>query len=188
MKLTFRASRRILGGTALLCATAALPGMVLAGPAMASAAAPQAAAGSAPAIPRCHSGQTLIWIGLGLGGGTAGTIFYPLEFTNISKHTCTLFGFPSITALNRSGRQVGRSSRRLTSRHRVITLRPGSTAHSSLGIIEAGNLCSKPVNASTLRIRAPHQARTTRLPFPTQQCRGKRVLVAGPVRAGVGIP
>jgi hypothetical protein len=188
MKLTFRATRRILGGTALLCATAALPGMVLAGPAMASAAAPRANAGAAPAIPRCHSGQTLTWLGLGLGGGTAGTIFYPLEFTNISKHTCELSGYPSVAALGKNGRQIGKSSRRLTSHHRAITLRPRQTAHASLGIIEAGNVCNKPVNASALKIRAPHQARATRLPFQFQACRGKRVLVAGPVRAGVGIP
>ena len=188
MKMTFRTTRRILGGTALLCATAALPGLVLAGPAMASPSAPRAAAGSAPAITRCHSGHTLTWLGLGLGGGTAGTIFYPLEFTNTSKHTCTLSGFPTVAALSRSGHQIGKSSRRLGSRHRVITLRPHQTAHASLGIIEAGNVCSKPVNASALKIRAPHQALATRLPFQFQACAGKRVLVVGPIRAGVGIP
>jgi hypothetical protein len=183
MKLTFRTTRRILGGTALLCATALLPGT-----AMASAATPARTSGVAWAIPRCHAQQTEIWLGLGLGGGTAGTIFYPLEFTNISKRTCTLRGYPRAWALSKGGRQIGKSSRHLRSRHQVITLQPGWSAHATLGIIEAGNVCSKPVTAATLKVRAPHQGSATRLPFAFEACSHKRVLVVGPIQAGVGIP
>jgi len=187
MKLTFRATRRILCGTALLYATAALPGLALAGPAMA-ASAPRDTAGTARAIPRCRASQTLTWLGLGLGGGTAGTIFYPLEFTNISKHACTLSGYPTVAALRKGGRQIGKSARPPSARHGVVTLWPGWTAHAALGIVEAGNVCRKPVTASALKIRAPHQARATLLPFQFQACWHKSVLVTGPLQAGVGIP
>jgi hypothetical protein len=183
MKLTLRATRRILGGTALLCTTALLPGT-----AMASAVMPAKASGVARAIPRCHAHQTEIWLGLGLGGGTAGTIFYPLEFTNISRRTCTLRGYPRAWALSRGGRQIGKSSRHLRSRHQLITLRPGWTAHASLGIVEAGNVCNRPVTAATLKVRAPRQGSSTRLPFSFEACSHKGVLVVGPVQAGVGIP
>jgi hypothetical protein len=183
MKLTFRATRRILGGTALLCATALLPGT-----AMASAVMPAKAGGVASGIPRCRAHQTTIWLGLGLGGGTAGTTFVPLEFTNTSNRTCTLSGYPTASARSKNGHQIGKSSRRLRSRHHVITLRPGSTAHVSLGIIEAGNVCTKPVTAAALKVRAPHQGSSTQLPFQFQACRHQGVLVVGPVQAGVGIP
>jgi hypothetical protein len=73
MKLSFRTTRRILGGSALVVAAALLPGTALA-----STAAPARATWFAP---RCATSQTLIWLGLGNGGGAAGTIFYPLEFT-----------------------------------------------------------------------------------------------------------
>ncbi|HUZ26239.1 MAG TPA: DUF4232 domain-containing protein [Streptosporangiaceae bacterium] len=183
MKLTFRAGRRVLGGTALVCAAALLPGT-----AMASVATPARTGGVAWKIPHCRAGQTLTWLGLGLGGGTAGTIFYPLEFTNVSKHTCTLFGYPRVSAISKGGRQIGKSSRHLRARHRVVTLPPGWTAHASLGIIEAGNVCSRPVMATTLKIHAPHQRRATQLPFQFQACWHKGVLVVGPVQPGVGIP
>jgi hypothetical protein len=183
MKLTFRATRRILGGTALLCATALLPGT-----AMASTVTPARTGGVAWGIPRCHAGQTETWLGLGLGGGTAGTIFYPLEFTNISRHACTLRGYPTAAAISKGGRQIGKSSRHPRSRHQTITLWPGWTAHATLGIVEAGNVCSSPVTASFLKVRAPHQGRSTQLPFQFQACWHKRVLVVGPVQAGVGIP
>jgi hypothetical protein len=181
MKLTFRATRRILGGSALVVAAALLPGTALA-----STAAP---AGAAWFAPRCATSQTVIWLGLGNGGGTAGTIFYPLEFTNTSRRTCTLFGFPRAWAISQNGKQIGKSSRQLNIRHGVVTLPPGATAHAQLGIIEAGNVCSRPVTAANLKVRAPGQAGTTVLPFSFQACHGnKRVLVVGPVQPGVGIP
>jgi hypothetical protein len=183
MKLTFRATRRILGGTALLCTAALLPGT-----AMASTVTPARAGGVAAGISRCHANQTEIWLGLGLGGGTAGTTFFPLEFTNVSRRTCTLRGFPRAAAISRGGRQIGKSSRHLGSRHSTITLRPGQTAHATLGIVEAGNVCSHPVTAARLKVRAPHQGSSTQLPFQFQACRHKRVLVVGPIRPGVGIP
>jgi Protein of unknown function (DUF4232) len=178
MKLTFRATRRILGGTALICAAALLPGTAMAST---TAARPAWA-------PACRESQTLIWLGLGEGGGTAGTIFYPLEFTNVSHRTCSLFGFPTAWAITQDGKQIGKASRHFLQRHGFVNLFPGQTAHALLGVIEAGNVCSKPVTAASLRVRAPGQASTTIIPFSFQACYHKRVLVAGPVQPGVGIP
>jgi hypothetical protein len=192
MKLTIRKARHVLGGTvlgatALMCAAGVLPAAAHAATAPAPAAAP---ATTAPAwhIRRCHANQTEVWLGVGLGGGTAGTIFYPLEFTNVGRHACTLRGFPLVKAISKHGHQIGKSSRHLTSRHGTVTLWPGWTAHATLGIIEAGNVCSHPVTATTLKVRAPHQGRSTQLPFAFQACPHKRVLVVGPVKPGVGIP
>lgn len=186
MKLTFRATRRVLAGVALSSAVALLPATALA----ASTAPARSAhnAGAAWPAPRCKASQTEIWLGVGGGGGTAGTIFYPLEFTNVSRHACSLIGFPKVAAISAGGHQIGKSSRALRMRHGFVTLLPGWTAHAALGIIEAGNVCSHPVSAASLRVRAPHQGRSTQIPFAFQACRGKRVLVAGPIQPGVGIP
>ncbi len=178
MKLTFRATRRILGGTALICAAALLPGTAMAST---SAARPAWA-------PHCRESQTLIWLGLGAGGGTAGTTFFPLEFTNVSHQTCSLFGFPTAWAVFQNGRQIGKASRHLFQRHGFVNLLPGQTAHALLGVIDAGNVCSKPVTAAALRVRAPGQRSTTIIPFSFQACFHKRVLVTGPIQPGVGIP
>lgn len=194
MKLTFatrmtRVTRRAVAGTAVLCGAAALTGTMLTARPSAAQAATTTAAKTAPAwSPRCTSQQTEIWLGLGLGGGTAGTIFYPVQFTNIGRHACFIWGFPHAAAISSRGHQIGKSSRPLRLPHGVVELFPGQTAHATLGIIEAGNVCSHPVRATTLRLRAPHQRASTDLPFSFQACRGKRVLVFGPVVPGVGIP
>jgi hypothetical protein len=202
MKPTFatrmtRVTRRALTGTAVLCGAAvlsgtaltALPGAAQAATTTAASPARTSPAGTSPAwSPKCTSQQTEIWLGLGLGGGTAGTIFYPVEFTNVGHHACFLWGFPKAAAISASGHQIGKSSRSLRLRHGVVELWPGWTAHATLGIVEAGNVCSRPVGAASLRIRAPHQRASTELPFSFQACHGKRVLVFGPVVPGVGIP
>lgn len=183
MKLTFRATRRVLAGTALLAAAAMLPGTAL-------ASTTTHAGASRPAwpIPRCTERQTEIWLGLGNGGGTAGTIFFPLEFSNTSKHACALWGYPRVSAISEAGHQIGKSSRHLRMAHRKVILWPGWTAHASLGVVEAGNVCNHPVNAANLKVRAPHQGSSTQIGLSFQACRGKRVLVVGPVQPGVGIP
>lgn len=194
MKLTFatrmtRVTRRVLTGTAVLCGAAVLSGTALTALPGAAQATTTAAARTAPNwSPRCTSQHTEIWLGLGLGGGSAGTIFYPVEFTNVGHHACFLWGFPRARAISASGHQIGKASRSLRLRHGVVELWPGWTAHATLGIVEAGNVCNRPVRAASLRIRAPHQRASTDLPFSFQACRGKRVLVFGPVVPGVGIP
>jgi hypothetical protein len=52
----------------------------------------------------------------------------------------------------------------------------------------AGDTCPRPGTALWLRVRAPYQARVTRLPFDFQACPHAGVLVAGPLQAGVGLP
>jgi hypothetical protein len=225
MKLRFLAPTHVLGGTALLCAAALLPGTALAATASPSspvkagvvtAAAAGAVlaelsahshSGTSPAtstpgmtaitkgnthpshpawnIRRCKAHQTEIWMGIP-GSGAAGTIFYPLQFTNISRHPCKIWGFPRVTAKGKR-EQIGKAARHV-GKQRVVELWPGQTAHARLGIIEAGNVCSKPVWSFGLKVRAPHQGRSTVIPYSFQACWHKRVLVVGAVKPGVGIP
>jgi hypothetical protein len=187
MKLTLRATRRILGGTALLCAAALLPGTAMAASAPSTHHTTAHHASAAWGLPRCRESQTTIWIGIGNGGGAAGTIFRPVEFTNTSRHACKLWGFPRIWGLGASGHQVGKAARHLGHKFSIIELWPNQTAHATVGFIQAGNVCSHPVDTG-LVVRAPHQGSSTQLPFFFKSCPHRRVLVTGPVMAGVGIP
>ena len=77
-----------------------------------------------------------MWLGLGVGGGAAGSIYYPVEFTNVTGHTCHLFGFPGVSAIY-NGHQAGSPAGWGTSPFfpkRTVTLAPGATAHTVLRI------------------------------------------------------
>ena len=69
------------------------------------------AAGSAGAsAPACTSQATAIWLGDGEGGGTAGHVYYPIELSNTGRTSCTLYGYPGISAWGTGGEQIGRAS------------------------------------------------------------------------------
>src|SRR5215470_5469043 len=123
MNLTSRVARRIAGGLALAGMAVLLP-----------AAASAAPAGAGHRVPACTSGNTRAWIGLP-GDGTAGTTFYQLEFSNIGRAACTLFGFPGVSAIRASGHQAGPGASR-TGTPRLVLLRPGATAHAVLGVTD----------------------------------------------------
>jgi len=144
--------------------------------------------GRAAAVARCTSNQTQVWLGLGLGGGTAGTYYYPLEFSNIGRRACTLYGYPGVSAFGASGRRLGTPATRNTGSPGVVTLTPGATAHALLGIHDAGALCAHPASAQGLRVYPPAQTASRVIEFGFQACTQRGVLVVGPVRAGVGIP
>jgi hypothetical protein len=145
------------------------------------------AATTSAATPACTPSNTQVWLGLGLGGGTAGSTYYPLEFSNVGRHACTLNGYPGVSA-SRGGHQVGPSATRNQQAHATVTLAPGATAHAILRIVDWGALCSHEVVADGLKVFAPGQIRAGFVPFSFGACPDRGVLIVGPVRAGVGIP
>lgn len=136
----------------------------------------------------CTPAHTQVWLGLGLGGGTAGSIYYPLEFSNVGHQACTLNGFPGVSAVGRSGGQLGPAAARNGQHHGTVTLAPGATAHAILRVVDWGALCSKEVVAQGLKVFPPGERRAGEVPFSFGACAHKGVLIVGPVRAGVGIP
>jgi len=45
------------------------------------------------------------------GDGAAGSVYYTLQFTNLSGHACTLRGYPGVSAVSLSGHQLGAPAR-----------------------------------------------------------------------------
>jgi hypothetical protein len=129
-----------------------------------------------------------VWLGLGLGGGTLGSTFYPLEFSNVGHHACTLTGYPGVSAIGRNSHQVGPAATRLTHAHGTVTLAPGATAHALLRVVDWGAVCSTKVNAVGLNVFAPGERQSESVPFSFGACAHRGVLQVGPIKPGVGIP
>jgi uncharacterized protein DUF4232 len=135
----------------------------------------------------CSAASTQVWLGLGEGGGFAGGVVYPLEFSNVGHRTCTLFGYPGVSA-TRGSAQEGPAASRLGERHSVVTLTPGTSVHASLTIRDWSAVCTSSVRATGLRVYAPGQRASKQIDFSLAVCAHRGVLSVGPVRAGVGIP
>jgi hypothetical protein len=154
-----RARRAVAG----LVAVAAGAGGLIA------AASPAVAAGPAP----CQTGGLVVWLNTN-SNGAAGSNFYTLNFTNLSGRRCTLRGYPGVSAINLSGRQVGKAATRNSARKvKTISIRSGGTASTSVQIVEAGNFSPTscgPTTAAGLRVFPPNQSASKTVPFPFPAC------------------
>jgi hypothetical protein len=197
MKLITRASRRMITAAAFASAAVLLPAVALAssaGSGQAAAAKPHSVTlARANARPHCAQRRLTAWIGIP-GSGAAGSIYYPLEISNISHRTCTLYGFPGVSALGANGRQLGSAAGRIRGYPELtVTLRPGQTAHAVLQIAEVGNFpraACRPATAYTLRVYAPGDLASMRIPFSFRACRrsGPVYLHVSTTISGTGIP
>ena len=140
----------------------------------------------------CSTSRLAVWLGLGQGGAAAGSTYYPLELTNVSRSSCHLFGFPGVSAV-RSRRLGSPAGRDRSHAPRRVVLAPGATAHTILQIVNVANYPAgrcRPTNASGLRVYPPNQRPSAEIPFAFRACSrpGPVFLSVGAVEQGVGIP
>ncbi|MGD0439762.1 MAG: DUF4232 domain-containing protein [Acidimicrobiales bacterium] len=185
MKLKLRDYRRVVLGVAVVCGAILLPTATLAASATANARA---------SIQSCGAASTEVWAAVE-GDGTAGTIYYELEFSNVGRQPCTLRGWPSVWGVSATGAQIGdpASHRGVAT---TVALQPGGTAHAILGVVDTGALCAGPgVTVAGLRVVPPGEA----LPrpageadevenFSVQVCPHESSMNVLAVHSGVGIP
>ena len=159
----------------------------------------------------CPTSGLEAWLGLGAasaarpggadppGAYPGHETYYTLEFTNVSNRTCSLFGYPEVSAYRDSpaaggpiGSPVSGIAIRDTSvRPKPVMLEPGATAHAVLRV--AGDTkpagCAE-VTAEELRISLPRQDRPSFVAAHIPVCsqRGHATLSVQAIQARPGIP
>jgi hypothetical protein len=149
----------------------------------------------------CATSGLKAWVGLGTTGSPRGTghrpqlaagATYALEFTNVSSRTCSLYGYPQVTAY--ADAQVGSAAVDDTSvRAQPVTLEPGATAHAVLRVTGTGrfqpNACAQ-VTAPELRVMLPDQARPSFVLIDLTACsrKGPAFMTVQPIQPRPGIP
>ena len=145
-----------------LATTAVACGLAL----MVASASGRAAAAS------CKTSGLVVWLDT-RGGAAAGSAYYTLELTNQSGHSCTLFGYSGVSAVDLRGRRLGSAASRSPSARHLVTLRNGASAGAQLQIATAANFsrsaCHQ-VAAAGLRVYPPNQTASKVVPFPFQAC------------------
>ena len=145
------------------------------------------------AVPACTAGQLGAWVAVTQGNGAAGSIYYPLQFTNLSRRACAMRGFPGVSVLDHNGHQLGSPA---SWDHgvpaRTVVLAPGATAHAILRYsdvevaIAAG--CYPTSGATLLRVYLPGQFSPTFTFFGLEVCSrpGPVYMTVEPILPGVG--
>ena len=129
-----------------------------------------------PATPPGPAGcaTTALTAWMGPGSGAAGSSYYPIEFTNSSSATCSLYGYPGVSFVAASGAQVGMAATEdPTYPRQLVTLAPGGTVHAELRVTDAQNYppsTCEPVAVNRLRIFPPGQISPLYISFTAMAC------------------
>jgi hypothetical protein len=171
----FTPSRRASALAALSCL-----GMVAA---LAVASSPASGAAKVAGVPSCQTAGLVVWLNTN-GNGAAGSVTYNLEFSNLSGHTCTLRGYPGVSAVGLRGQRLGSAATHGTNfKVKTITLKSGDAATAALQIVEAGNYPASKCHLTTaagLRVFPPNQTASKTVPYPFPAC-----ALSGPDYLGV---
>jgi hypothetical protein len=158
-------ARRTLAAVALTCAAALVPAAALASP------GPQAGA-ARTATPSCATTGLDVWLDT-QGTAAQDTTYYNLEFTNLSGSSCSLYGYPAVSAVTLTGIQLGSGSFPSGGTPHTVTLANGATAHAVLGITKTADFPPSqchPVTAAGLQVHPPGQTKSRVAPFPFGAC------------------
>ncbi len=191
MKHLSTTARRV----ATVIAAASLTGLIAATTTFAASSSGTAlAADTAPAaVPACTAADLGAWVAVDQGNGAAGSIYYPLQFTNLSRHACAMRGFPGVSAIDRNGHQLGSpASWDHVIAARTVVLAPGATAHTILrwSDVEVTTApgCHPVFSTFELRVYPPGQYGATHAFFGLEACShaGPIYMSVEPIQPGVG--
>ena len=121
----------------------------------------------------CTTAQLVVWLD-SAGSGAAGSVYYHVEFTNQGSHTCTMFGYPGVSAVNLQGAQLGApANKNAGTAKKLISLALGATASAVLQITDTGvyspSTC-RPTRAAGIRVYPPGQTVAKVVPYPFLTC------------------
>ncbi|MEV6941391.1 DUF4232 domain-containing protein [Streptomyces sp. NPDC051172] len=81
--------------------------------------------------PKTHGLRTCtvsdLHVSMGRKGFAAGSVFWPIRFTNTSGTSCALRGFPGVSDLDRHHRQIGPAASRTNQPIATVRVTPGHT-------------------------------------------------------------
>lgn len=151
------------------------------GAATRAAQSPSVAATSAAGSPECPAADLKLTIGT--GNGAAGSIYYPLDFTNTGSAACTMYGYPGVAFVTKDGGTgaggtvLGKPAfRDAAFAPKLVTLAPGATAYASLQVQVAENYPAatcKPVTGHWLQVYPPGSKAAEYVRFTAVTCSGK---------------
>jgi hypothetical protein len=151
----------------------------------------------------CRAAGLYAWLGVagvppgaprvGATSSPRADTYYTVEFTNISRQTCSLYGYPDVWAYT-GDRQVGSPAvPDMSVRPSTVTLAPGATAHAVLRYTATTKFeasACRQVAAQELRVYPPnsHGVVVVRVSISACSRKGPGFLSVQPVQPRAGVP
>ncbi|MER6531108.1 DUF4232 domain-containing protein [Streptomyces sp. NPDC001508] len=161
----FLHSRHFTRRVAIASATALLTGGAAAGAAWATTTA------AAPAGPPTCTVSDL-YVSMGRKEGAAGSLYWPIRFTNTGTSGCALRGYPGVSVLDAAHHQMGAAATRTGGAVSTVTLAP---AHSASAVIRTTNgpvVGTCQATGTYLRVYPPASRTAVLVPAGWKVCSG----------------
>jgi hypothetical protein len=120
------------------------------------------------ATPTCRTAD--LYLSMGQVTGGAGSLFYPVRFTNTSTHTCVLRGYPGVSVLTTLHHQIGAAATRNSHPVTSVSVHPAGTVYAT---IRTNNPSVVPTCRSTstyIRVYPPGNTQAALLPYHLSVC------------------
>ncbi|MFI5632338.1 DUF4232 domain-containing protein [Streptomyces sp. NPDC051664] len=134
----------------------------------------------ASSTPMCATSQ--LTGSLGAGDAGAGNLYRYLVLTNHSSTTCHLTGFPGVSLLDASGRQIGPAATREHTSYAPVVLKPGGSASDTIHTVNRQGTCLP--TSTQVRVYPPGNTASLVLAGEIANCHS--VLSITPLAAGTG--
>jgi hypothetical protein len=163
-----------------------------------SASAGSTVAAGGAGLSACPASALRIAIGSPGGAGAgqaAGNSHETIDFINVSRRSCELYGYPGVSFASLTGATIGHPARRSGNSAVHVIVAPGGTAHAWLNVANATDYPAPKchaVMARRLRVFPPDQTAASYVPLsagaPACSSTAETIMVVYPVRAGTGAP
>lgn len=123
---------------------------------------------AAPFAPVCQVGNMHLSIGQVTGG--AGSLSYPIQFTNTGTHSCVLRGYPGVSILDLKHRQIGEPATRNPHSVPNVSVHAGQTVYATLRTNNRDVAMACRPTSAYIRVYPPASFRSTLIPYRLRIC------------------
>ncbi|MET9960003.1 DUF4232 domain-containing protein [Streptomyces sp. NPDC006326] len=128
--------------------------------------APRASA--LPKAPTCHVAD--LNLAIGEADGAAGSLYYPIQFTNTSTHTCVLRGYPGVSVVDVRHRQIGTSAARTGEQVNTVSVEPGETVTATFRTNSEGVGLGCRRTSTYVKVYPPNSYQAVQIPYHLRVC------------------
>ncbi|MEV0411365.1 DUF4232 domain-containing protein [Streptomyces sp. NPDC050448] len=143
------------------------------------AAVGAAQASALPRTPTCHVAD--LDLSIGEPDGAAGSLYYPIQFTNTSTHTCALRGYPGVSVVDVRHRQIGTSAARTGEPVDTVSVQPDETVTAILRTNSRGVAAGCRQTSTYVKVYPPNSFAAVQIPYNLRVCGAFEI---SPVQAG----
>ncbi|MFE2432016.1 DUF4232 domain-containing protein [Streptomyces sp. NPDC059373] len=123
---------------------------------------------ASPATRTCHVADLRLSIGRVTGG--AGSLFYPIRFTNTSGHTCALRGYPGVSVVDVHRHRIGAAATRNPHRVSTVSVHPARTVFATIRTNNHSVVSNCRPTSAFIRVYLPSSTKSVLISYHLRVC------------------